>query len=458
MDTFDVIVVGAGTGGSVAAYFAAKNGLNVCLVERKPYTLEPAKVCGDAVGSEVFDLLGIAHPSDQELSCHIKGVKLYSPDLKKCFTIIDPKIAGYVVNRQKFGQRLLKEALDAGVSHCLFKTKAVDLIYDNGTVTGVITRSESGEVGRYFAKVVIDASGLFSTLRKKIKSRWVENDYENKDVILCFREIIHFSAHTQKVNDPEYITIILDQERAPGGYIWYFPKNEYALNIGLGGFMDMGRKVREYYKKYVYNVFTGSGPTEILSSGGGIVPVRRPLWSCAENGIMFAGDAAMHVNPLHGGGIDPSMRAGHLAAMTAVKAIGKNDHSLHTLWEYNVAIMRGFGSEFAGLDLLRRVMQSLSNEDLNFGLKKDLLSGPEILAIAKTGAFRLSLRAAATRFARGISRPRFLWRLNYLRRRMNKIVTLYRNFPVTYDQEKFEAWKLNVKKEYEKTNKIIAGN
>ncbi|GAH50970.1 unnamed protein product, partial [marine sediment metagenome] len=97
--SFDVIVVGAGTGGAIAARFAAKNGLDVCLLDTKPRDQIGNKICGDAVGNEIFELLKINHPRNEELSCHIKGAKLYSPNLKKCLSVIDPKQTGYIVNR-----------------------------------------------------------------------------------------------------------------------------------------------------------------------------------------------------------------------------------------------------------------------------------------------------------------------------------------------------------------------
>ena len=78
---FDVIIVGAGTGGTTAARFTAKKGLNVCLIDRKKREDIGDKICGDAVGNEIFDILKISHPKDEELSCHIKGAKIYSPNL-----------------------------------------------------------------------------------------------------------------------------------------------------------------------------------------------------------------------------------------------------------------------------------------------------------------------------------------------------------------------------------------
>jgi len=451
--TFDVIVIGAGTGGTTAARFAAKKGLNVCLIDRKQREKIGDKICGDAVGNEIFDILKINHPKGEELSCHIKGAKLYSPNLKKCITLIDPKQAGYIVNRLEFGQRLLNEALDSGVQQFLDKTMALDLLYKNGTVNGIKAKLVNGEKVDLTAKIVIDASGFYSPLRKKVMSSIIEKDVLKEDSILCYREIVKFTSKDQEIQDPEYITIVLDQEKAPGGYIWYFPKNQFSINIGIGTFMEYRGKVKDLYKKNVFQEYVKTSSFDILSSGGGVVPVRRPLWSCADNGFMLVGDAACQVNPLHGGGIDPSMRAGYHAANSAIMAIEVDNNSINKLWEYNHKIMTSFGAEFASLDLLRLVLQSLSNSDLNFGLERDLLRGEEILEISSTGGLNLSLVDMAVKAFKGISNPNLLLDLNYLRIKMNEISKLYKNFP--QNLEGFPDWKEKVMEIYYKIKKMI---
>ncbi|MFX0211774.1 MAG: tryptophan 7-halogenase, partial [Candidatus Hodarchaeota archaeon] len=404
-------------------------------------------------GSDIFDFLEINHPNDDELSCHIKGAKLYSPNLKKCITLTDPKQAGYIINRLVFGQRLLNEAIDAGVKQFLDNSMALDLLYTDGVVSGLKVRLKNGEKEELNSKLIIDASGFYSPLRKKIKSSIIEREIAKEDAILCYREIVSFNPRELEVKDPEYITIILDQEKAPGGYIWYFPKNESSVNIGLGMFMNYKGKVRKYYQQNVFREFIKTQNYNILSTGGGVAPVRRPLWSCADNGIIFVGDAACHVNPLHGGGIDPSMRAGYYAALTAVDAHTSGDYSLKKLWKYNYNIMTSFGGEFASLDLLRVALQRLTNISLNFGLEKDLLTGDEILEISSTGNVKLSLFDMAAKAIKGISNPKLLLDLNYLRIQMNETRKHYKRFPeYIEDFNVFKTWKENIVKIY---NKIL---
>jgi len=450
---FDVIVVGAGTGGSTAARFAAEKGLKVCLIDRKEKNKIGDKICGDAVGTDIFDFLSINHPKGEELSCRIKGAKLYSPDLKKCIDLTDSKQAGYIVNRIEFGQRLLNEALDAGVEQFMDKTMVLDLLYNKNFVTGVKVKLKNGDKLDLKSKIVIDASGFYSPIRKNLKSALIEKEILKEDSILCYREIVKFSPQDLNVKDPEYISISLNNEKAPGGYIWYFPKNESSVNIGLGTFMDYKGKVKNLYQQNVFKEYIKTSKYEIISSGGGVVPVRRPIWSCADDGIMLIGDAACQVNPLHGGGIDPSMRGGFFAANTALAAIEKEDYSINALWGYNYSVMTSFGAEFASLDLLRMTLQVLSNEDLNFALQQDLLNGEEILEISSTGRIDLSLLNMVTKAFKGLSKPHLLLDLNFLRIRMNEISKLYKNFPS--EVLKFEEWKSRVTQVYDKIKKTL---
>jgi len=451
--TFDVIVVGAGTGGSTAARFAAEKGLNVCLIDSKDKKEIGNKICGDAIGAEIFDFLKIKHPKDDELSCKIKGAKLYSPNLKKCIDLTDPKQAGYIVNRIEFGQRLLNEALDAGVELFIDNTMALDLLYSQNMVSGVKVKLGNGEKVDLRSKILIDASGFYSPLRKNVKSTLIEKEILKEDSILCYREIVKFSPQDLNITNPDYISIILNRDKAPGGYIWYFPKNQSSLNIGIGTFMNLKGKVKDLYHQNVFNEFIKTSRYEIISSGGGVVPVRRPLWSCTDNGIMFVGDSACQVNPLHGGGIDPSMRGGYHAANTAINAVEKGDYSVKSLWNYNHKVMTSFGAEFASLDLLRMTLQILPNEDLNFALRQDLLSGEEILEISSTGEFKLPIVDLVSKALKGISKPNLLLDLNYLRIKMNEISKLYKNFPENI--ENFEEWKRRAIQVYDKIKKML---
>ena len=155
---------------------------------------------------------------------------MYSPDQKKCIDLTDPKQAGYIVNRIEFGQRLLNEALDAGLESFIDNTIALDLLYTQNTVSGVKVKLKNGENVDLRSKILIDASGFYSPLRKKVKSNLVEKEVSKEDSILCYREIVKFSPQDLRINDPDYISIILNREKAPG----------FSLSLKTGRF-EKGR-------------------------------------------------------------------------------------------------------------------------------------------------------------------------------------------------------------------------
>ena len=112
MEKFDVLVVGAGTAGCLAAKTAAEAGLKVCLIDSKKREEVGVKVCGDALGEHHLKTLGLEKPKGGELEKRIEGIRIYSPDMKTVFTIKHEDFVGHMLNRRLFGQWLLKKALD----------------------------------------------------------------------------------------------------------------------------------------------------------------------------------------------------------------------------------------------------------------------------------------------------------------------------------------------------------
>ena len=109
MEKFDVLVVGAGTAGCIAAKTAAEAGLKVALIEKKPKAEIGEKICGDALGDHHLKTLGLKLPTGGEFEAKIDGIKIYSPDENTIFTIADKDFVGHILNRHLFGQWLLKK-------------------------------------------------------------------------------------------------------------------------------------------------------------------------------------------------------------------------------------------------------------------------------------------------------------------------------------------------------------
>ncbi|MEM3087686.1 MAG: NAD(P)/FAD-dependent oxidoreductase, partial [Candidatus Bathyarchaeia archaeon] len=229
MDRFDIVIVGAGVAGCIAARKAAELDSEVCLIDRKPRNKVGDKVCGDAISKSNFDQLKINYPSGEELACKVRGIQVYSPDLRAVYNV---QGEGFIVNRLAFGQRLMNRALDAGA--LLYDNAvAVEPIIMDNFVKGVKVRDLiKDKIIEVYGNVTIDASGFHSPLRGKMPAAWhVESNIAGEDVVVCYREIRELK---NELEDPNYCKIYLNQAIAPGGYIWVFPKNGTKVNIGLG--------------------------------------------------------------------------------------------------------------------------------------------------------------------------------------------------------------------------------
>jgi flavin-dependent dehydrogenase len=164
----DVLIVGAGTAGCLAAVTAVKLGLNVSLIESKTQDEVGKKICGDAVASHHFDRLGLPYPKGDELDYHIKGVEVYSPDKETCFRIVGKGVSGFIIDRKKFGQRLLNICLDEGVEFHP-ETVAINPLLDKDYVIGLSVLNKIKKVKeKLYAPLTIDASGVPAVIRRNL--------------------------------------------------------------------------------------------------------------------------------------------------------------------------------------------------------------------------------------------------------------------------------------------------
>src|SRR5438445_7229552 len=140
----DVVVVGAGIAGCMAAATIALKGkgdVSVLLLDRNPPQDVGKKntlgwVCGDAVGEHhikyVQDRIGATY-GKPEMENRVSAVYVFSPDMKVRVRFEGP---GYVLDRPKFGKRLLDDAMRAGVG---FRgaVQALERVEDTGRIVGL---------------------------------------------------------------------------------------------------------------------------------------------------------------------------------------------------------------------------------------------------------------------------------------------------------------------------------
>jgi flavin-dependent dehydrogenase len=263
----------------------------------------------------------------------------------------------------------------------------------------------------------------------------IENEVANADVEACYREIRQLK---QETGNEGYCEIYLNQKVTPGGYTWIFPKGGAKVNAGLGICMrgKFPNPKNQFYKHILTKpVFEGS---LLLQGGAWYDPTRKPLDNMVGNGVAIVGDAACLVNPIHGGGIGPSMLSGWLVGKTIVEALEKSDVSQKSLWPYNSRYMELYGTKQAGLDVFRNLLLTTRDEDLNYGMKYRVLMESDILKAGLGEEFRVSATDTAKRVFRGLKRIRFLNKLRLTVGFMKQVKTHYRNYPKT--PKGFREW------------------
>jgi len=447
---FDVIVVGAGTGGSLTAKTLAKAGLKVLMIDRKEEQDIGNKVCGDAIGKHHFDNIGIAHPSGAELDQIIEGIKVYSPDMETEVNVKGEGVHGYLVNRLLFGQRLVKEAKNAGVT-LMDQTIVSKPLIKDGYVVGVLAKNcNTDEKTEIEAKVVVDASGHSAVLRKKLPLEFgIENEVRDEDVEICYREIREIK---EPIDDPGFCKIYLDLKKIPGGYAWVFPKSPTTINVGLGVAMTKGFP----NPKDLYNELIMSMPlfkdSRVLTGGGGIVPTRKPISPMVGNGIIIIGDAACQVNPIHGGGIGSSMMGGVKAAEVIIDALKKGDVSKEALWSYTGIFMVQYGAKQAALDIFRMLLQSLNNEEMNYGMSHHLITDDDLLKASMGEDLKLNITEKTSRLFKGLGCLSLLKKLNSVAKLMREVKELYRNYPSS--PQGLPDWESKVNQVFEKAKNL----
>ena len=450
MKKFDVIVVGAGTGGCLAAKTVAEAGLKVCMIDRKNEQDIGDKVCGDAIGKHHFDNIGIAHPSGAELDQKIEGLKVYSPDRETVVNVKGEGIHGYLVNRQLFGQRLVKDAKDAGAT-LIDSTVVTEPVMKDGYVVGVLAKDlKTGNKLSLSAKIVVDASGHSAVLRKKLPPELgIETEIKNEDVEVCYREIREVK---EPIADLGFCKIYLDLQRVPGGYYWIFPKSSTTVNVGLGVAMTEGfPNPKDLYNELILSMplFKGS---RALTGGGGLVPTRRPISPMVGNGVIIIGDAACQVNPIHGGGIGSSMMGGVKAAEFIIKALENGDVSREALWPYTGVFMKLYGAKQAGLDIFRMLLQRLTNKEMNYGMRHHLITDDDLLKTSMGEDMKLNITEKTSRLFKGLGSLSLLKKLNATAKIMKDIKALYRNYPSS--PEGLQEWEEKVQLLVDKAKKM----
>jgi geranylgeranyl reductase family protein len=310
-ERFDVLVVGSGPAGSVAALVAARGGARVALADKARFPRD--KACGDLVGPrgvQLLDDLGITVPGARAVGDMIvvgpTGRRVRLP----CRAGITYPGYGFAAPRAVLDETLQAAAVAAGAES--FVGRAATPLLRDGRLDGF----ELSGGTRLRADVVIGADGATSRVA------------DVAGLIDPGRVLWGFAIRAY-VDDPVTLPHILLWEpeawRGFPGYGWLFPGVGGRANIGLGvGVLSDrpgGAAAAQRFAAFVAHLRRlgilerDLSPATLLRDRlGGWLKMGIVGTSPARGRVLLVGDAAGLVNPLQGEGIAQAMGSGRAAA------------------------------------------------------------------------------------------------------------------------------------------------
>ena len=356
-DRFDVAIVGAGPGASMAAYLLAKAGLQVIVFERGDfpgskamfggvlYTTILSKFFPDFVGQgcverhvveKRFSMLS----RDDELALSFKFLGFEPPYYNHSFTAL----------RAHFDRYLAQQAENAGA---MFVTQTVvdQVLMKDGRVTGVRARREGGEVE---ANVVVAADGANSLIAQSAGLRGelpLSVILGIKEIVSLPRAIIEdrFSLEGDEGAAYEYLGGEAVKGAMGAGFL-YTNRDTISVGLGvsLGALQTLGIQPDELLNQFkmhpvVRRLLRGTTPEEYSAH---LIPEMAPqhLPRFVADGIMVIGGAAglVNANPMFHEGTNMAMASGVLAAQTIIEAHKAADYTAAALAPYVTRLRQSF--------------------------------------------------------------------------------------------------------------------
>jgi menaquinone-9 beta-reductase len=349
--------VGGGPSGAAAAYWLARHGHSVTIVERRAFPRD--KTCGDALTPRaVRQLEDMGLAGALESAHRYEGVRVTG--IGRDLTLQWPEHPdfprhGYILRRSELDAMVADNAVNAGAT-LLQGHEAVRPLVSRGFVRGAVVQAPSGAQREVMAKYVVVADGANSRFGRSLGT-FRTNDWPYASAIRTYWE-------TPRHTEP-WIESALDvrdhNDLAVPGFGWVIPAGDGTANIGVGllsSFRDFKTvnttHLLEAYARRIAEQWgidpaqpTRKAVSGRIPMGGSVSPKSGPTY-------LVVGDAAGSVNPFNGDGIDYAYETGRIAADVLHEALVTNAPS--TLQQYSRQLDEQYGQYFKVARLFARLI------------------------------------------------------------------------------------------------------
>ncbi|MBD3408011.1 MAG: geranylgeranyl reductase family protein [Candidatus Lokiarchaeota archaeon] len=333
---YDVIVVGAGPAGSIAAYECAKRNLDTILIEK--FVLPREKPCGGAVMFRGLKVINGNLPTEI-IEQKIYGLKFQIPSSSSTVEFVSDKLIGITVFRNKFDEFLARRAEDAGVI----------LMEDSRVVSAQVSehsacvKLENGADIR--GLFLIGADGVNSVISRSLGLRPKRKDLTRHGLGMESDFYVGEEGVAKGTdNNPHILSI--QPLKGKLGYGWVFPKREH-LAIGIAGpgidILPLRPKFYDFCKHIENQANIELVPEKLRTFFLGADGLKHKN---VLDRVILVGDAAGFVDPMMGEGIAYAMQSGVFAAQVISDAISANRHDEQYLSKYHNLCHDVFGSSF----------------------------------------------------------------------------------------------------------------
>lgn len=345
--SLDVLVVGAGPGGSAVAALLARRGWRVAVVDRAAFPRD--KACSEYMSPEtvrLLDRLGVVARLEAAGAAPLQGTAVTGARgsrLHGRFAFAGPppfRPTGLSVARRILDHALVGAAREAG-AEVLERTAVEELVYDRGAVAGAMVRDAGGQRGALRARLTIGADGLRSVVARRIGRR-----HHGRPRRLAF--VAHVDGVAGMGDSAELYV-------GTHGYVGLNPIGGGRTNVALVVPAERGVEARGGSEAFLLEtlrrfpglyrrVAAGTLARKVLATG----PFAAWSGRVVTDGAALVGDAADFFDPFTGEGIYSALRGAELLAAAADEALAEGGPvTAARLAGYRRARRRAFAGKWA---------------------------------------------------------------------------------------------------------------